>query len=158
LVASISPRRRSGRRSRDTTTTPVCRSPTARLAVNAAHGFDWPRHRCQADSERSGSVESSERTRAAGGRAARAIARRRSHGGVGTYARAVVALTARVPARLASTRGKECAVILVASPHLFVPHCSTPRQMKLANALCRYRELAVDAGAALRASAKVLIS
>ena len=41
-----------------------------------------------------------------------------------------------------ATSRAQCAVILVASPHLFVPECSTPRQMKLANALCRYRELA----------------
>ena len=32
--------------------------------------------------------------------------------------------------------------ILVASPRLFEPDCQSPRQMKLANALCRYRELA----------------
>ncbi len=37
-----------------------------------------------------------------------------------------------------ATSRAQCAVILVASPHLFVPDCSTPRQMKLANALCRY--------------------
>ena len=36
-----------------------------------------------------------------------------------------------------ATSRAQCAVILVASPHLFVPDCSTPRQMKLANALCR---------------------
>jgi len=41
-----------------------------------------------------------------------------------------------------ATSRAQCAVILVASPHLFMPGCSTPRQMKLANALCRYRELA----------------
>lgn len=45
-----------------------------------------------------------------------------------------------------ATSRAQCAVILVASPHLFVPDCSTPRQMKLANALCRYRELANAAG------------
>lgn len=32
--------------------------------------------------------------------------------------------------------------ILVASPRLFEPECRTPRQMQLANALCRYREMA----------------
>ena len=32
--------------------------------------------------------------------------------------------------------------VLVASPRLFEPECRTPRQMHLANALCRYRELA----------------
>jgi superfamily I DNA and/or RNA helicase len=42
-----------------------------------------------------------------------------------------------------ATSRAQCAVFLVASPRLFVPDCSTPRQMKLANALCRYRELAV---------------
>jgi hypothetical protein len=41
-----------------------------------------------------------------------------------------------------ATSRAQCAVILVASPHLFSPDCSTPRQMKLANALCWYRELA----------------
>lgn len=33
-------------------------------------------------------------------------------------------------------------VILVGNPRLFEPECQTPRQMQLANALCRYRELA----------------
>jgi predicted RecB family nuclease len=33
-------------------------------------------------------------------------------------------------------------VILVGSPKLFEPDCRTPRQMQLANALCRYLELA----------------
>ena len=32
-------------------------------------------------------------------------------------------------------------VIAVASPRLFEPDCRTPRQMQLANALCRFREL-----------------
>ncbi len=32
--------------------------------------------------------------------------------------------------------------IVVASPRLFEPDCQSPKQMKLANALCRYRELA----------------
>jgi uncharacterized protein len=41
-----------------------------------------------------------------------------------------------------ATSRAQCAVILVASPYLFAPNCSTPRQMKLANALCRYLELA----------------
>jgi predicted RecB family nuclease len=39
-----------------------------------------------------------------------------------------------------ATSRAQCAVVLVASPHLFVPDCSTPRQMRLANAMCRYRE------------------
>jgi len=33
-------------------------------------------------------------------------------------------------------------VIVVGNPRLFEPDCRTPRQMQLANALCRYRELA----------------
>jgi len=41
-----------------------------------------------------------------------------------------------------ATSRARCAVILVASPRLFEPECRTPRQMQLANALCRYRELA----------------
>ncbi len=35
-----------------------------------------------------------------------------------------------------------CAVILAASPALFEPECRTPQQMRLANALCRFREMA----------------
>ena len=35
-----------------------------------------------------------------------------------------------------------CAAVIVASPRLFEPECKTPRQMQLANALCRFRELA----------------
>jgi superfamily I DNA and/or RNA helicase len=34
-------------------------------------------------------------------------------------------------------------VIVVGSPKLFEPECRSPRQMQLANALCRYLELAV---------------
>jgi uncharacterized protein len=34
------------------------------------------------------------------------------------------------------------AVVLVGSSRLFEPECQTPRQMQLASALCRYRELA----------------
>lgn len=41
-----------------------------------------------------------------------------------------------------ATSRARCAVFVVASPRLFEPHCRTPRQMRLANALCRYRELA----------------
>jgi superfamily I DNA and/or RNA helicase len=33
-------------------------------------------------------------------------------------------------------------VIVVGSPRLFEPDCQSPRQMQLANALCRYREMA----------------
>ena len=41
-----------------------------------------------------------------------------------------------------ATSRARCAVLLVASPHLYEPECRSPRQMELANALCRYRELA----------------
>jgi uncharacterized protein len=36
------------------------------------------------------------------------------------------------------------ACVLVASPKLFEPHCRTPRQMQLANAFCRYREMSKE--------------
>jgi predicted RecB family nuclease len=35
-------------------------------------------------------------------------------------------------------------VIVVGSPRLFEPECKSPRQMQLANALCRFRELATE--------------
>lgn len=41
-----------------------------------------------------------------------------------------------------ATSRARCAVVLVASPKLFAPECRTPRQMRLANALCRFREMA----------------
>jgi uncharacterized protein len=41
-----------------------------------------------------------------------------------------------------ATSRARCAVFLVASPRLFEPECRTPRQMQLANALCRYVEMA----------------
>lgn len=41
-----------------------------------------------------------------------------------------------------ATSRARCATILVASPSLFGPECKSPRQMKLANALCRYVEMA----------------
>ena len=41
-----------------------------------------------------------------------------------------------------ATSRARCAVFLVASPRLFEPECRTPRQMQLANALCRFREMA----------------
>ena len=50
---------------------------------------------------------------------------------------------------VATSRAK-CICILVASPALFEPECHSIEQMKLANALCRYREMAreveVDSG------------
>jgi uncharacterized protein len=44
------------------------------------------------------------------------------------------------------TSRAQCACILVASPRLFEPECKSPRQMQLANALCRYLELAEMVG------------
>jgi hypothetical protein len=41
-----------------------------------------------------------------------------------------------------ATSRARCAAIIVGSPKLFEPDCQTPRQMKLANALCRFRETA----------------
>jgi predicted RecB family nuclease len=41
-----------------------------------------------------------------------------------------------------ATSRARCLCILVASPRLFEPDCQSPDQMKLANALCRYREMA----------------
>ena len=43
-----------------------------------------------------------------------------------------------------ATSRAQCAVILVASPHLFQPECRTVRQIKLANGLCRFREMATE--------------
>lgn len=40
-----------------------------------------------------------------------------------------------------ATSRAQCACILVANPKLFEPECRTPRQMQLANALCRYLEV-----------------
>ena len=42
-----------------------------------------------------------------------------------------------------ATSRARCICVLVGSPALFTPQCRTPRQMQLANAFCRYRELAV---------------
>lgn len=41
-----------------------------------------------------------------------------------------------------ATSRARCASILVANPRLFEPECRSPRQMQLANAICRYVELA----------------
>jgi predicted RecB family nuclease len=43
-----------------------------------------------------------------------------------------------------ATSRARCAAILVASTRLFEPECRTPRRMQLANALCRYREMATE--------------
>jgi superfamily I DNA and/or RNA helicase len=42
---------------------------------------------------------------------------------------------------VAVSRAK-CAAIIVANPRLFEPECKTPKQIRLANALCRFREMA----------------
>lgn len=44
-----------------------------------------------------------------------------------------------------ATSRARCVSVLVASPRLFQPECKTPHQMRLANALCRYVELAATA-------------
>ena len=41
-----------------------------------------------------------------------------------------------------ATSRARCACVLVVSPRLLSPECKSPAQMKLANALCRYNELA----------------
>ena len=41
-----------------------------------------------------------------------------------------------------ATLRARCACILVANPRLFEPECKSPRQMQLANAICRYVEMA----------------
>jgi len=41
-----------------------------------------------------------------------------------------------------ATSRAQCACVLVASPRLLAPDCRTPRQLRLANALCRYAEMA----------------
>jgi superfamily I DNA and/or RNA helicase len=41
-----------------------------------------------------------------------------------------------------ATSRARCACVLVACPDLFEPECRTPRQIQLANAFCRYREIA----------------
>jgi superfamily I DNA and/or RNA helicase len=42
---------------------------------------------------------------------------------------------------VATSRAK-CVCVLVGSPSVFEADCRTPRQMQLANAFCRYLELA----------------
>ena len=43
-----------------------------------------------------------------------------------------------------ATSRARCAVFVVANRRLFEPECRSPRQMKLANALCRYREMGTE--------------
>jgi uncharacterized protein len=42
-----------------------------------------------------------------------------------------------------ATSRARCLAVLVASPRLFEAECRNPRQMKLANGMCRFREMAV---------------
>ena len=49
-----------------------------------------------------------------------------------------------------ATSRAQAMVIVVGSPRLLEPECRSPRQMPLANALCRYLELARVAEAATR--------
>lgn len=44
-----------------------------------------------------------------------------------------------------ATSRARCACIVVGSPRLFSPECRTPRQMELANVLCRYAEMSQTA-------------
>ncbi len=46
------------------------------------------------------------------------------------------------PNPLKRSRPAQCVTVLVASPALFDVQCKTPRQMELANAFCRYLEMA----------------
>ena len=41
-----------------------------------------------------------------------------------------------------ATSRAQAVVIVVGSPRLLEPECRSPRQMQLANALCRYAEMA----------------
>ena len=43
-----------------------------------------------------------------------------------------------------ATSGARCVCVLFGPPELISPECRTPRQMRLANGFCRYRELAAD--------------
>ncbi len=43
-----------------------------------------------------------------------------------------------------ATSRARCVCVLVGCPEIFTPECRTPRQMQLANAFCRYRELASE--------------
>ncbi len=43
-----------------------------------------------------------------------------------------------------ATSRARCACVIVGSPRLFEPECKTPKEMRLANACCRYLELAQE--------------
>jgi superfamily I DNA and/or RNA helicase len=45
-----------------------------------------------------------------------------------------------------ATSRARCACIVIGSPRLFSPECRTPRQMELANVLCRYAEMSESVG------------
>jgi predicted RecB family nuclease len=51
-----------------------------------------------------------------------------------------------------ATSRAQCACVVVGNPRLFEPECQTPRQMQLANACCRYLELARELTSARRHS------
>jgi uncharacterized protein len=51
-----------------------------------------------------------------------------------------------------ATSRARCACIVVGSPRLFSPECRTPRQMELANALCRYGEMSVHVSTGTKAA------
>jgi len=47
-----------------------------------------------------------------------------------------------------------CLCVLVGSPALFEPECRTPEQMRMANAFCRYLELAASLETGLESRAE----
>jgi hypothetical protein len=51
-----------------------------------------------------------------------------------------------------ATSRSRCACIVVCSPLLLSPECRTPRQMELANALCRYNEMSEHVSGGLATS------
>ena len=57
--------------------------------------------------------------------------------------RGIEFLYSRNRLNVATSRAK-CISILVASPQLFEAECRTPRQMRLINAFCRFREVAIE--------------
>ena len=54
-----------------------------------------------------------------------------------------------------ATSRARCACIVVASPALLSPECHTPRQMELANVMCRYAELSQTPGFAAEAGSTI---
>jgi uncharacterized protein len=44
-----------------------------------------------------------------------------------------------------ATSRAQCVAVVVGSPRLFAADCASPRQIRLANAFCRYLEMAEDA-------------